>query len=52
MAGTSREDVCSTFIIICRSFSLRMRNVTDQSFIENQNTFMFRNFRPKILPFM
>ena len=42
------------FFIISRSFLLRMRNVSDNSCRENQNThFLFSNlFFPKIMPFM
>ena len=41
ITGTFREDQC-TFLIIPRSFLLRMRNVSDKSCRENQNTrFMF-----------
>jgi hypothetical protein len=44
MAGTLHEDVC-TFMIMCRSVLLRMRNVSDKSRIENQNThFVSSNF--------
>jgi hypothetical protein len=40
-------------MIISRSFLLRMRNVSDKSCRENQNThFMFKVFFPKILLFM
>jgi len=42
-----------TFMIISRSFLLRMRNVLGNNCRENQNThFMFNNFFPKIGPFM
>jgi len=42
-----------TFLIISRSFLLRMRNVSDKSCRENQNThFIPNNFLPKIVPFM
>jgi len=41
--GTLHEDLC-TFMIICHSFLLRMRNVADKS-RENQDTpFMFSKF--------
>jgi hypothetical protein len=41
ITGTLREDRC-TFLIISRSFLLRMRNVSDRNCRENQNTrFMF-----------
>jgi hypothetical protein len=47
--GTSREDQ-SVFMIISRSFLLRMRSVSDQTCKENQNKhFMFNNFLMKIL---
>jgi len=50
--GTSHEGLC-TFMIISRSVLLRMRNVSDKSCRENQNThFMFRNNFSKIVPFM
>jgi len=38
MKGTLHEDKC-TFFIISRSFLLRMRNVSDKSCTENENTF-------------
>jgi len=42
-----------TFFIISLSFLLRMRNVSDKSCTENQNThFVFSNFFLKIVPFM
>jgi hypothetical protein len=42
--GTLREDL-STFLIASRSVLLRMRNVSDKSCRENQNTyFAFSNF--------
>jgi hypothetical protein len=44
MTGTLHEDLC-TFVIISQSFLLRMRNVSDKSWRENQDTyFMFSNF--------
>jgi hypothetical protein len=44
---TSHEDVF-TFMTICRLFLLRMRNISDKSCRENQNThFVFSNFFPK-----
>jgi hypothetical protein len=44
MTVTLREDMC-TFMIISRSVLRRMRNVSDKSCRENQNThFMFNNF--------
>jgi hypothetical protein len=40
-------------MIISRSLLVRMRNVSEKSCIENQNThFVFSNFFPKIGPFM
>jgi len=40
-------------MIISRSVLLIMRNVSDKSCTENQNThFVFSNFPPKIVPFM
>jgi hypothetical protein len=53
MTGTLREDL-RTFMTISRSVLLRMRNVSDKSCRENQNThFVFSNFFfPKIVPFM
>jgi len=42
--NTLHEDVC-TFMIILRQIFLRMRNVSDKSCRENQNTqVMFSNF--------
>jgi len=50
--GTLHEDQY-TFLIISRSFLLRMRNVSDKICRENQNTHLvFSNFFPKIVPFM
>ena len=50
--STLREDHY-TFLIICLSVLLRMRNVSLYSCIENQNTyFMFKNLFQKIVPFM
>jgi len=41
------------FFIISRPVLLRMKNVSDKSCRENQNThFVFSNFFPKIVPFM
>ena len=41
-----------TFLIISRSFLPRMRNVSDKSCRENQNTnFVFSNSFSKIVPF-
>jgi len=52
ITGTSHEDRY-TFFIISRSVPLRMRNVSDKSCTENQNThFVFGNFFSKIVPFM
>jgi len=51
ITGTLHEDQC-TFLIASRSDLLRMRNFSDKSCRENQNTlFMFgRFFFPKIVP--
>jgi len=50
--GTLHEDRY-TFLIISRSLLLRMRNVSDKSCRENQNTnFVFSNGFSKIAPFM
>jgi hypothetical protein len=47
MKGTLYEDQYM-FLIISRSFILRMRNVSDKDCEENRNTrFMFQNFFPK-----
>jgi len=44
LTGTLHEDH-KTFLIISRSVILRMRNVSDKSYRENQNTqFVFSNF--------
>ena len=53
IAGTLLEDLC-VFMIISRWILLGMRNVSDKSCRENQNThFMFSNsFFSKILPFV
>ena len=49
--GTFHEDRY-TFLKISRSVLLGMRNVSDKSCAENQNThFVFSNFS-KIVPFM
>ena len=43
----------NTFLIISRSLLVRMRNVSDKSCRENQNThFVFGNFFSKIVPFV
>ena len=52
ITGTLHEDQY-TFFIKSRSFPFRMRNVSDKSCRENQNThFVFSNFFSKIVPFM
>jgi len=53
VTGTLREDLC-TFIIISRRILLRMRNVSDEIWRENQNTHFVLNifFPPKIVPFI
>ena len=49
---TLHEHQC-TFLIISRLFFLRMRNISDKSCTENQNTlFIFSIFFPKIVPFL
>jgi hypothetical protein len=48
ITGTSHEDLC-TFMIISRWILLRMRNVSDKSCRENQNTrFMLKKFFEKL----
>jgi hypothetical protein len=50
--GYLHEYLCM-FMIISRSILLRMRNVSDKSCRENQNThFCFLSFFPKIVPFV
>jgi hypothetical protein len=50
--GTLHEDVF-TFMTISRQILLRMKNVLDKYYRENQNThFMFSNVFAKIVPFM
>ena len=52
ITGTSQEHPC-TFTIISRSVLLRMRNDSNKSCTENQNThFMFNGVIPKIVPFV
>jgi len=52
ITGTLHKDQY-TFFIISRSLLLRVRNVSDKSCTENQNThYVFSNFFPKIVPFM
>ena len=49
--GNFHEDFC-TFMTICHLIVLKMRNVSDISCTENQNThFMFNKCFTKILPF-
>jgi hypothetical protein len=43
IAGTLHEELC-TFMIISRLILLRMRNVSDKSCRENQNTFCVQYF--------
>jgi hypothetical protein len=51
LLGTLHEDLC--IFMIRRCISLKMRNISDVSCRQNQNThFMFNNFFPKIVPFM
>ena len=52
MTRTLREDVF-TFMTISRQILLRMRNILDKSYREDQDAhFIFSNFFPKIVPFM
>ena len=53
MTGTLHEDQY-TFFITSRSVLLRMRNVSDKRYRENQNTFYVQYFFffSKIVPFM
>ena len=53
ITGTSHEELC-TFVIICNWIIFIMRNDSDESCRENQNThFMFNDFFfPRIVPFM
>jgi len=52
MTGTLHEDLLA-FLIISRSFLLRMKNVSDKSCRENQNiNLMFSNCFSKIVTFM
>ncbi len=52
ITGTSHEDRC-TFMVIYRCILLAVRNVSDRSCRENQNTHcMFSNFFPKTVQFM
>ena len=52
ITGTLHEDQY-TFLIISRSFLLIMRNISDKSRRENQNTHLvFNDFTPKIVLFV
>jgi hypothetical protein len=52
IADALREDLCAFMIVLCRIL-LRMRNVSDTDYIENQNShYMTIIFSPKITPFM
>jgi len=52
ITGTLHEDL-RTKMIIFRSSLLRMRNVSDKSCREHQNThFMFNDFFLEVVPFM
>ena len=52
ITGTLHEDRYA-FLIISRSVLLRIRNVSDKSCLENQNThFVFSDVFPKFVPFM
>jgi hypothetical protein len=51
--GYTLHEGLFTFMIIFRLILLRMRNVSDKSCRENQNTrFVYNNFFPKVLPFV
>ena len=54
ITGTLSEHLLCTFVIISRWILLRMRNVSDKSWRENQNThFVFSKlFLLKIVPFL
>jgi hypothetical protein len=50
--GTLHEDVC-TFMKVSHSVLLRMKNISDKSYGENQSIhFMFNNSFLKIVPFI
>jgi len=49
--GTLHEDQYTFFFVSC-SVLCRMRNISDKSCGEYQNTRMFSNVFSKILPFM
>jgi len=52
ITGTLHENL-RIFMIICHSIFLRIRNVSDKSCRENQNThFTLSKVFPKIVPFM
>jgi len=52
ITGSLHEDQCR-FMIIFRSFRLRIRSVSDKSCRENKNIyFMFKTFSPNIMRFM
>jgi len=52
-SGTLHAADRYTFVKVSRSVSLRMRDVSENGCGENQNTkFVFKNFFPKIVPFM
>jgi hypothetical protein len=52
VTGTLREDQCA-FMIISRSFLLKIRSVSDKSCREYQNKhWLLNNFLTKIVPFM
>jgi len=52
ITGTLHEGQC-TFMTVSRLILYIMRNVSDKSCRENQNThFVFNNIFPKIAPFM
>ena len=52
ITGILYDDLC-TFMMIYLPVLLRMRNISDESYIEHQNThFISNNVFPRIMPFM
>jgi len=49
--GTLHEDRY-TFIIVSRSLLLRIRNISDKTFRENQKTTIYSIIFPNVVPFM
>jgi hypothetical protein len=51
ITGTLHEDLC-TFMMVDHRIFLRIRNTSDKSYRQNQNThFIFKKFSPKIVSF-